>query len=94
MTTKKDIERKLEEQLDALSDKIDELDAMFKQEQEQASELEIKAMQNLVAMRSTAKTKLHHFKESGEEKWEEVSSGLDQYWQSLGKELKAYEGGL
>lgn len=94
MTTKRDIERKLEEQLDALGGKIDKLDAMIKQKQEQASELEIEAMQNLVAMRSAAKTKLHHFKESGEDKWEEVSAGLEQYWQSLGKELKAYEGGL
>jgi chaperonin cofactor prefoldin len=94
MTTKKDIEKKLEEQLDSLSKQIDKLEAKMKQDQVRASELEHQAMQKLISMRSKAKSELHHFKESGEEKWEALSTSLEQYWESLGKELKAYEGRL
>ncbi len=94
MKTKKEIERKLEEQLDSLSKQIDTLEAKMKREQDRASELERKAVLNLIAMRSKAQTKLHSFKESGEDTWEELSGALEQYWDSLGKELKAYEGKL
>ena len=92
MTTKKDIEKLFEEQLDSFSNKIDKLEEKMKQEKAHASELEHKAIKNLIAMRSEAKSKLHSFKESGEEKWEEFGLSLDQYWQSLGSELKAYDG--
>ena len=92
MKTKKEIERKLEEQLDSLSKQIDTLESKMKQEQDRASELERKTVLNLIAMRNKAQTKLHSFKESGEEKWEELSAGLEQYWDSLGTELKAYDG--
>ena len=94
MTTKKDIEKMLEEQLDSFSTKIDKLDAKMKQEKEHASEIEHRALKNLIAMRSNAKTKLQSFKDAGEEKWEELGLSLDQYWQSLGSELKAYDGRL
>jgi len=94
MTTKKEIEKRLEAQLDSLSTQIDKLDAKMKQEQERASELEQQAMLKLISMRSKAKSELHSFKESGEEKWEELSASLEQYWESLGKELKAYDGRL
>lgn len=94
MKTKKEIEKNLEEQLDSLSKQIDALEAKMSQDQDRASELERKTVLNLIAMRSKAQTKLHSFKESGEDKWEEISTSLEQYWESLGKELKAYDGRL
>ena len=57
MTTKKDIEKLFEEQLDSFSNKIDKLEEKMKQEKAHASELEHKAIKNLIAMRSEAKRK-------------------------------------
>lgn len=94
MTSKKDIEKKLEEQLDAFGTKIDKLELKMQDQRARASELEKKAMSKLISMRSEARTKLRHYKYSGEDKWEEASASLDKYWQSLGTELKAYEGRL
>lgn len=94
MKTKKEVEKKLEVQLDSLSKQIDKLDAKMQQQQDRASEIEKQAVLKLIDMRSKAKTELHSFKESGEEKWEALSANLEQFWESLGKELKAYDGRL
>lgn len=91
MKTKKELEKKLEKQLDALSEKIDRLEAKMNQEQKRAGEIEEKAVHNLIAMRSKARTKLHRFKEAGEDTWEELSDHLERYWESVGIEIKAYE---
>lgn len=94
MQTKKEAERNLEKQLDSLSEKIDKLEAKIKLEQQRASEIDKNALLNLITMRNEAQSKLRSFKESGEDKWEELHIGLDQYWKSLGTELKAYDGRL
>lgn len=94
MSHKKEIEHKLEQQLDALSDKIDQLAAKMKEQERKASDMEHKAVLDLVAMRASAKEKLKSFKEHSGDDWRELQDGLTHYWTSLGTELKAYDGDL
>jgi len=91
MSNKKEIEQKLEQQLDALSDKIDKLAAKMKEQEDKASDIEHKAVAKLTSMRATAKEKLKAFKEAEHDNLHEVQTGLNEYWTSLGAELKAYE---
>ena len=91
MSNKKELEHKLEKQLDALSDKIDQLAAKLKEQEVKAGELEHQAVDKLKAMRATAKEKLKAFKEAEHENLHEVQTSLTEYWNSLGAELKAYD---
>ncbi len=91
MSNKKEIEHKLEQQLDALSSKIDELAAKMKEQEDRASDIEHKAVAKLKSMRATAHEKLMEFKEAEHDNLQDVEKGLNEYWTSLGAELKAYE---
>ena len=91
MSNKKEIERKLEQQLDALSEKIDQLAAKMKEQQQTAGEMEHEAVTKLMKMRASAKEKLHSFKHSNDDNWDKTHVGLSEYWTSLGAELKAYD---
>lgn len=91
MTTRQEIERKLEDQLDSLSTKIDKLNAKIKKEQERENEIEQQGLLNITFMCGVAQEKLQTFKEAGDDKWEELSISLEKYWESLGFELKAFE---
>lgn len=91
MSTRQEIEKRLEEQLESLSSKIDKLNAKIKKEQERENQIEQQSLLNITSMCGIAQEKLQSFKEAGDDKWEELSISLEKYWESLGFELKAFE---
>ena len=89
MTSRKEYEKKVKSRLEELERDIEHL--KVKVRTAEADLTEQARVAKLHAMKEEAKEKLDELLNAEDDAWEDLQTGLESYWRSLGNELKAYE---
>ncbi len=90
MNTKRDFQRKLEEQLKEWDDKFNSLQAKAKKAKaEIQSDIE-KQISALTSKRETAQIKMHELRQRTEDTWEEMKSGAEKTWEEMQEALDRF----
>lgn len=89
MSKKEAYEQKLQAQLDEWSAEIAKLKAKADGAEADAQLEYYKNFEELQSMQETAANKLAEFKDAGDDAWEDLKTGIDNAWGSLGNALKS-----
>ncbi len=91
MSKKRDYENKVREKLNELEAEIEALREHVKEMEAELLPEQEEHFQRLHKLEAATKAKFRELVESGEEAYESVRSNLEEYWSSLGREVKAFD---
>lgn len=92
MSRRREYEEKVKAKLAELEVEIDRLRDQVKSAEAELIPEHHSKIEELHALKETAKQKFSELVEASEESWEHLQQGMEHYWESLGNELKAFEG--
>lgn len=82
-------EQKLQAQLDGWTAEIHKLKAKADKAEADAKIEYYKQIEELRFMQESATNKLAEFKDAGDDAWEDLKTGIDSAWDTLGNAMKA-----
>jgi len=92
MSKRKSYEDRLREKLEALEHEVDKLKTDISDMEAQLLPERHDRLEKLHALMDETKEKFHELIYASDEVFEELKEGMEHYWESLGRELKAYQG--
>ncbi len=91
MQSRKEIEKDIEQRLINHKSAIKRMRAQADEVSDEARVVILKKIEELNEMMSYAESKLEQLQGSNDDTWEESKASVEEYWDSLGRELKAYD---
>ena len=91
MKSRKEYEKAARARLDELEAEVSKLRKQASHVREEFIEEHREKMDELHELNAKAREKFDELVDASEEVWKETQKGLEQYWTSLGNELKAYQ---
>lgn len=89
MSTRKAYEEKLQAQLDTYSAEIEELKARADKSEADKEPWHRQHVETLQEKHRQAKGKLAEFRKAGDDAWDDLKTGIDIAWDSLGDAMKS-----
>lgn len=89
MSMKEAYEQKIEAQLDEWKAEIEKMKAQARNADAEAQLEYYKQIEELRMKQETAREKLGELKQAGEDAWEDMKSGIELAWDSLGEAMKS-----
>lgn len=91
MSSKKQYEEQVAEKLRQLESEIDALRAHIKSIEHELAPEHREQFQKLHELESATKAKFQELVESSDEAFDSMRENLEEYWSSLGREIKAFD---
>lgn len=91
MKSRKEYEKAAKAKLDELEAEIKKLRKQATHAREDFIEEHKEKMDELHALNTKTREKFDELLDASEEVWKDTQKGLEQYWNALGNELKAYQ---
>jgi uncharacterized coiled-coil DUF342 family protein len=87
MASREDYIEKAKNQLDALNNKLDKLEAQADRVSGNAKAEILQELDDLKASRARVEEKLHELRSAGDAAWDDVKIGLEMAWKSLSESV-------
>lgn len=91
MSSKKQYEEQVAEKLKQLESEVDALRAHIKAIEHELTSEHKEQFQKLHELEATTRAKFEELVESGDEAFDSMRENLEEYWSSLGREIKAFD---
>jgi chromosome segregation ATPase len=91
MSSRKQYEEKVKQKLQELELEIEKLKAQLKEVEAELVPEHHEKFQELHALQNKAKQKFDELVEAGDDAFESLQENMEEYWSSLGREIKAFD---
>ena len=89
--SRKKYEEEAREKLKELEAEVDRLREHIKEAEQALEPKHHEGMEKLIELHTQVKDVFHEMLDAGDDAFESAQSRMEQYWSSLGREIKAYD---
>lgn len=89
--SRKQYEKEVKEKLEELASEIDQLRAHLKQMEDELDDEHHEAFAKLHELQEDTRRIFHELVEASDESYESAKAKMEDYWSSLGREIKAFD---